>query len=58
MNAEILARLENSFRPNLSVAMADLLQPMATLSERDKVKLGELLVNVGEILSKSSSPSK
>lgn len=57
MNAEILARLENSFRPNLSVAMADLLQPMTTLSERDKVKLGELLVNVGEILSKGSSSS-
>lgn len=55
MNAEILARLERSFTPDPGASIAELLQPMTNLDDRDKVKLGELLVNVGEILAKGFS---
>ncbi|MBT1154326.1 Arc family DNA-binding protein [Aminobacter anthyllidis] len=55
MNAEILARLEASFTPEPTQLISELLQPMASLSEPDKVKLGELLVNVGAILAKPTT---
>jgi hypothetical protein len=52
MNAEIVARLEQSFAPNPTAQLVEILRPIASLSEDDRRELGELLVKVGSILAK------
>jgi hypothetical protein len=52
MNAEILARLEQSFVPDPAAKLADLMTPIASLSDEDRRELGQLLAKVGSILAK------
>lgn len=53
MNSEILARLESSFEPNPAAVIADALRPIGALSDEDRIRVGEMLVDIGSILTKS-----
>lgn len=55
MNAEILARLERSFEPDPGTMMAEALRPVASMSEGERLKVGQLLVDLGALLSKKNS---
>ena len=52
LNAEIVWRLERSFDPDPSVQLAVVFKAIASLSESDRRKVGELLTSVGSILAK------
>jgi hypothetical protein len=52
MNAEIVARLEQSFAPNPTSQLVEILRPIASMSDDDRRELGELLVKVGSLLAK------
>jgi hypothetical protein len=52
MNAEILARLEKSFSPDPAALFIEALLPAASLSDDDRRKVGQLLAELGAILSK------
>lgn len=55
MNAEIVTRLERSFDPDPAAMIAEALQPIASLSESDRRKVGQLLADIGSILSKPTT---
>jgi hypothetical protein len=57
MNAEIVARLEQSFAPDPASQLVDILRPIASVSDDDRRELGELLVKVGSILAKGQAPA-
>lgn len=53
MNAEITVRLERSFEPEPLTALAEALRPLAKLSDGDRARAGELLIEFGSLLAKS-----
>ena len=53
MNAEILARLEQSFEPDPASRMVDALRPVASLTDADRKAAGRLLAELGDILARS-----
>lgn len=52
MNAEILARLEDSFAPDATSQIVDLLRGVPALTDNDRLTLGKLLVTAGSILTR------
>jgi len=58
MNAEILARLEQSFAPDPSALLATALQPVGSMSDADRARVGQLLIDLGAILAKSKTPKQ
>lgn len=52
MNAEILARLEQSFEPDPAKQIVEALRPVAALTDADRRAVGRLLAEVGDILAK------
>ena len=52
VNAEILARLEQSFAPDATSQIVDLLRSVPSLTDNEKLTLGKLLVTAGSILTK------
>lgn len=52
MNAEILARLEKTFAPDPIAQFVGALAPIAAMSDEDRQRLGQLLSEIGSILSK------
>jgi hypothetical protein len=55
MNSEILARLERSFEPDPAELIARALEPVGALTDDDRKKVGELLADLGSILTKSKA---
>lgn len=53
MNAEILARLERSFKPDAAAQIVEVLRPLAVLSDGDRTKVLELLAAASAILADS-----
>lgn len=53
MNAEILTRLEGSFAPDPAAMLVEALRPVSALSDGDRKRVGELLIDLGSILSKT-----
>lgn len=56
MNAEINIRLDRSFASDPALLIAEVLKPVASLSEADRERVGELLIDLGSILSKTGKP--
>jgi hypothetical protein len=54
MNAEIIARLDQSFAPDPISRLVEALEPIASLDDQDRRKLGQLLSEVGSILTKGN----
>jgi len=53
MNAEILARLEKSFDPDPGSLIVKALEPIAHLSEQDRIEAGQFIAALGAILAKA-----
>ena len=52
MNGEILARLEQSFAPDATSQIVEVLRVMPNLTDNERLTLGKLLVTAGAILTK------
>lgn len=52
MNAEIIARLEQSFAPDPVAQLIAALKPIGALSDSDRKTVGHLLAELGAILAK------
>ena len=52
MNAEILARLEQTFAPDATSQIVDILRATPNLTDNERLTLGKLLVTAGAILTK------
>lgn len=55
MNAEIVARLEQSFEPDPARQIVEALRPVASLNDDDRQEVGTLLAGLGAILAKVRS---
>lgn len=55
MNSEILARLEGSFEPDPAALMVEALRDVSALNDEDRKRVGEMLVDIGSILTKAKA---